>query len=101
MMQQYKLNCCKVWVEMILLNWNEGGIDMFCPYCGSNIENESLFCKECGASLQQNVSNNNGYNQVPVEAQHHTTPIKKKKTGLLLAVIILVIAILATSVFLL
>lgn len=99
MMQQYKLNCCKVWDEMILLNWNEGGIDMFCPYCGSNIENESLFCKECGASLQQNVSNNNGYNQVPVEAQHHTTPIKKKKTGLLLAVIILVIAILATSVF--
>lgn len=49
---------------------------MFCPHCGSNIEDNSQFCKSCGRQVQQyNPFSSQQANQA---YYGHQTPTKQK-----------------------
>ena len=49
-----------------ILNKTKEEINIFCPNCGSNIEDGAKFCTECGATIESNTA---GANEQPVDTQ--------------------------------
>lgn len=70
---------------------------MFCPQCGSKVEENSRFCQNCGAPLTQNSSRQireftQQYSAVPSERPH------KKHTGLIVTVALLLVVALVVGI---
>ncbi len=87
-------------------------MDKKCKVCGSTVPNDAKFCPNCGGSdfftntpnLNQPIYNQNQYNQQPSanqawQAQVSQNQPKKKKTGLIIGIVVVVLLVLAAIGF--
>lgn len=71
-------------------NTFKGGYNMYCKFCGKEIDDNARFCPSCGGSFADSISSVNDRIQEQTNTQFNTSDSKKQ--GLAIASLILGIA---------